>query len=622
MPPRNLTIALLALTGIAFHLALRFGLQIPAPARDWPLLAVLALGGTPLVVSLAAALWRRQFGSDLLAGLSIVTSYLLGEYLAGSIVVLMLSGGEALETYALGRASRVLEALARRLPSQAHRRREGAIEDIRLEEIHVDDELVLFPHEICPADGVVVEGHGTMDEAYLTGEPFVNPKAPGSSVMSGAINGDRSLTFRVGQLPEDSRYAKIMQVMRDSEQHRPRMRRLADRLGALYTPLAVSLAGAAWLWSGEPSRFLAVLVIATPCPLLIAIPVAIIGSISVAAQRGIIVKNPAVLEVSDECSTMIFDKTGTLTYGEPELTEVTLLGGLSRPECLGLAASLERYSRHPLAQAVVAAARSAGEEPREAQEVHEVPGEGLRGLVDEHEVRLIGRKSLPPGAASSLPPGGGLECLVLVDGALAARFGFRDRPRQDSRLFIDHLSPHHRFRKIMIVSGDRPEEVRYLADRVGIAEVHAGQSPEQKLAIVRAETLLGKAMYVGDGINDAPALMAATVGLAFGQNSDISAEAAGAVILDSSLRKVDEFMHISRNLRRIALQCAAGGMLASILGMLLAAAGLLTPVAGAVAQEAIDLAAVLNALRAAMPPRLLSDYAEPAEDRVGPAAHA
>ena len=608
MRTRDVFIPSLALLGLATHLVMRFGLHLGAPGINWPLWIVLALGGGPLVWELLGALWRRQFGSDLLAGFSIVTSILLGEYLAGSLVVLMLSGGTALEAYALGRASKVLEALAKRVPSEAHRRREGALQDVPLEEIGIDDELVLFPHEICPADGVVVEGHGTMDEAYLTGEPFVNPKAPGSEVMSGAINGEQALTMRVTRLPKDSRYAKIMQVMRDSEEHRPRMRRIADRLGALYTPLAVALAGLAWGLSGEPSRFLAVLVIATPCPLLIAIPVAIIGSISVAAQRGIIVRNPAVLESTDECTTMILDKTGTLTYGEPELTEVTLLGEASREECLGLAASLERYSRHPLAQSVVAAAHAEGQEPRQATEVHEVPGEGLRGQVGGREVRLTGRKALSPEAAQVLPPGSGLECLLLLDGQLAARFGFRDKPRRDSRLFVDHLNPQHRFGKVMIVSGDRLEEVRYLAERVGITEIHAGQSPEQKLEIVRAETLKAKTVYVGDGINDAPALMAATVGLAFGQNSDISAEAAGAVILDSSLRKVDEFLHISRNLRRIAMQSAVGGMLASVVGMLLAATGYLPPVAGAVAQEVIDLVAVLNALRAAFPPATLSDY--------------
>ncbi|NJL29561.1 MAG: HAD-IC family P-type ATPase, partial [Thermoanaerobaculia bacterium] len=351
---REAAIAILAIAGIALHLLLRFGFQ--APAR-WPLVAVLVLGGGPLVFELALKLFRREFGSDLLAGISIVTSVVLDEYLAGSLVVLMLSGGEALEGYAVRSASSVLEALARRMPSSAHRKHDGTVEEVALDDVAVGDVLVVFPHEICPVDGTVIEGHGSMDESYLTGEPYVMSKTPGSEVLSGAINGESALTIRAGKLAIDSRYAKIMQVMRGSEQRRPKMRRLGDQLGAVYTPIAVAIALAAWVFSGEPVRFLAVLVVATPCPLLIAIPVAIIGSISLAARRGIIIKDPAVLETIDTCRTAIFDKTGTLTYGEPRLTELLPTAGFNAAEVLRLVASLERYSKHPLASAISRAAR-------------------------------------------------------------------------------------------------------------------------------------------------------------------------------------------------------------------------------------------------------------------------
>jgi P-type E1-E2 ATPase len=249
-------------------------------AQDVPLYGVLAVGGLPLVASLALKLIRRQFGSDLLAGISIVASALLGEYLAGALVVLMLSGGEALEAFALGRASSVLQALARRMPMLAHRRVNHQVAEVALDDVRVGDELIVYPHEICPVDGLIVEGHGVMDESYLTGEPFLMPKAPGSEVFSGAINGENALTLRASRAAVDSRYARIMHVMRDSEQRRPQLRRLGDELGAWYTPIALGLAIGAWAWSGEPVRFLAVLVVATPCPLLIAIPVAIIGAIS------------------------------------------------------------------------------------------------------------------------------------------------------------------------------------------------------------------------------------------------------------------------------------------------------------------------------------------------------
>lgn len=604
------------LLAIAAHLAWRWSdtstsAQGFRPA-DIPLLVALAGGGGWLVFGLILRVVHRQFGSDLLAGLSIVTSLILGEYLAGTLVVLMLSGGEALEAYAIRRASSALDALARRMPLVAHRRRNGTIEDVSIDAIAVQDLVVVFPHEICPIDGTVTDGHGTMDESYLTGEPYVLAKAPGSAVLSGAINGDSALTIRAERLAMDSRYAKIMQVMRESEQHRPRLRRLGDKLGALYTPVAVGIAMIAWAVSGDPVRFLAVLVVATPCPLLIAIPVAIIGAVSLAARRGIVVKDPAVLETLDSCRVAIFDKTGTLTYGRPALVEVVPAEGFTREEVLQLTASLERYSRHPLAGAVLDAAEGARLSLLEASQVAELPGKGLVGVVAGRSVRVTGRPKLvasQPELSTRLPPiSGGLECVVLIDDRLAGTAQFRDRPRADGRRFIHHLGTKHQFQRVLLVSGDRENEVRYLADAVGITEIHAGQSPEQKVEIARRETASANTMFVGDGINDAPALTACTVGLAFGQNSEVTAEAAGAVILDADLKRVDEFLHISQRLRSIALQSALGGMLLSLGAILLAACGFLPPVAGAIVQEAIDVMAVLNALRVGFLPQSLTDY--------------
>jgi heavy metal translocating P-type ATPase len=610
-------IAIGAIAAILIHLVLRFvvgtTLEIFGfPLHELPLLAALLCGGVPLVFDLLVKLLRGEFGSDLLAGISIVTAVLLGEYLAGAIVVLMLSGGGALEAYAVRSASSVLAALARRMPSQAHRKQGADVADVPLEKVGVGDTLVVFPHEICPVDGSVLEGHGTMDESYLTGEPYLRSKTPGSEVLSGAINGDSALTIRADKLAVDSRYAKIMQVMRASEEHRPRLRRLADQLGAWYTPLAVALAVSAWIVGGEANRFLAVLVVATPCPLLIAIPVAIIGSISLAARRGIIIKDPAVLEKIDTCRTAIFDKTGTLTYGQPKLTELHAAAGFADHDILGLVASLERYSKHPLSNAIVAAARAAHVPLVDAAAVSELPGEGLRGTVAGKAVQVTSRKKLiaeHPELADQLPTAAsGLECVVLIDGRYAGALHFRDQPRADGALFIRHLGPKHGFDRVLLVSGDRESEVRYLAGQVGIEEVYAGQSPEQKLELVRAETKRANTVYLGDGINDAPAMTAATVGIAFGHNSDVTAEAAGAVIMESSLEKVDELLHVSRRMRSIALQSAVGGMALSVIGMLLAATGYLPPVAGAVAQEIIDVLAVVNALRVAIPPKTLSDY--------------
>ena len=608
---KSLVIAAFSIVAIVLYLVLRFGFHAAPGVSRIPLLATLVIGGLPQLFDLLRKLLKREFGSDLLGGISIVTSVLLGEYLAGSIIVLMLSGGEALESYALRSASSVLAALAKRMPSVAHRKQESVIVDVQLHDVAVGDTLVIFPHDICPVDGVVVEGSGMMDESYLTGEPFQITKTTGSKVISGAINGESALTIRATQLAADSRYAKIMEVMRESESKRPHLQRLGDRLGAIYTPVALTIALLAWAVSGEAVRFLSVLVIATPCPLIIAIPIAIIGSISLCARRAIIVKSPVVLEQIAECRTAIFDKTGTLTYGKPTLTGQNIAPGGDQKEILTLVASLERYSKHPLANAILAAATHAGIVLPEATDVGEQPGKGLVGTVSGRSLLITSRNKLISQGikgAEQLPPAvGGLECVVAIDNRYAAAFRFRDAPRSESRSFVNHLGPRHQFHRVMIVSGDRESEVHYLADQVGITEIFAEKSPEEKLAIVRKETALAKTLYVGDGINDAPAMMAATVGMAIGQNSDVTAEAAGVVIMDNSLTKVDEFMHISRRMRTIALQSAVGGMTLSMIGMGFAATGYLTPVAGAILQEVIDIAAVLNALRAAFPPKVIHD---------------
>jgi heavy metal translocating P-type ATPase len=609
---KETVIAVLAAAGIAIYLIVRYAARLPVQQADWALWAVLALGGLPLVLDLARNVVKGNFGSDFLAGMSIVVSALLGEYLAGCIVVLMLSGGTALEQYAMRRASAVLGALAKRMPSVAHRRHaDGSIEEVRLDDVQIDYQLVVLPHEICPADGIVTEGRGSMDESYLTGEPYQMSKTVGAEVLSGAVNGEAVLAIRVTQLPVDSRYSKIMRVMQEAETNRPQMRRIADRLGAWYTVIAVSIAVAGWVIGNDATRFLAVLVIATPCPLLLAIPVAIIGAISVAASRAIIIKNPAMLELIPTCRTMIFDKTGTLTYGRPALAEVLCAEGVDRNRAIALAASLEQYSKHPLAATILDAARKEAVEFEEVSAVTERPGHGLSGTVGDKLVEITGRKHVLHRSARLAallpPPVAGMECILLLNGEYAATLRFLDQPRRESRSFVRHLGPKHQVSRVMLLSGDREAEVRFLAGEVGIDEVLFGKSPEEKLAIVREEASRAPTLFLGDGINDAPAMQAATVGVAFGQNSDVTAEAADAVVMEASLGKVDELMHIGRRMRRIALQSAIGGMALSAVGMLLAAAGYLPPVAGAIAQEVIDVAAVLNALRVALPTSNLRD---------------
>jgi heavy metal translocating P-type ATPase len=577
------------------------------------LLVAIAGASIPLLISLAQQVFKGNFSVDILALLSIVTSLVLQQYWVAAIVVLMLSGGQALESFATRRASSVLNALAKRMPQTAHRAG-TAVEDVSIDTIAVGDELLIYPHEISPVDGLVVSGQGSMDESYLTGEPFLMAKAPGTTVLSGSINGNVALTIRATKIASDSRYAKIVEVLHASEENRPQIQRLGDRLGSWYTPLAIAIALASWYFSGQSERFLAVLVIATPCPLLISIPVAIIGAISVGAKLGIIIKDPSILEKMDTCHTLIVDKTGTLTYGKPTVMSIDCFGTTTRVAALQYVASLERYSKHPLASAVLAAAEKDKLELLSVENVSEAPGAGLTGLVVGRQVTVTGRGKLSPENLSAMPPvSPGLECVFLFDNRLAGIVHFQDQPRRESQSFLSHLDSKHSISKIILLSGDRAPEVALFAARMGITEAYGGKSPEEKVELVRKTTLQGRTLYIGDGINDAPAMMAATAGIALGVNSDITSEAAGAVILQSSLVSVDQLMHIGRRMRGIALVSAVGGMGLSLIGMAAASFGLITPIQGAVAQEVIDLLSILNSLRMILPKGSLTDFETPPE---------
>lgn len=553
-------------------------------------------------------LWRigrellaGNWATDLIAGVAIVTSIATGQYVVALIVVAMLAGGALLEQFAVRRASRALDALAARMPLVAHRLREGQSEDIELTAVAIGDRLLLLPHEIVPADGVVRNGHGRMDESFLTGEPWEVEKAPGVEVISGARNGDSRLEIEVTRRPADSRYAQIMGVMKDSELRRPRLRRLADQLGAWYSPLALVIAALAGWWTGSWERFLAVIVVATPCPLLIAIPVAIIGSIARAARAGIVIRDPAILEQLPRIKNYLFDKTGTLTLGQPSLVSMAA-NGIGEDEALALMASLERYSKHPLAAPLLATAAARQLPLRDASEYSEKAGEGVVAIVDGEEYRITHRRRLSAEDAATLPAleAGRLECLLLRGSVWIGAFQFSDTPRRETRLFLDHLGPLHGGLRTVLVTGDSLPAANLLARQVGIQEVLAAQSPEQKLEFVRQCAAQAPTLYAGDGINDAPALAAATVGIAFGSGAQIAGEAAGAVILEPSLGKVDELLHLALRLRRVALESAVGGLALSLLGMLAAAFGFLPPLAGALVQEAIDAASVLNALRTSL----------------------
>jgi heavy metal translocating P-type ATPase len=602
-------LTVISLIAIFFHLIIKFVFPNPESTilsnQNIPLLIVVLIGGIPLLLEIMFKALKGNLGSDLLAATALILAVYLEQFLAANLIVLMLASGQALENYASKKASFALAALANRMPSIAHRKNNGQIQDIKIEQIKVGDSIAIYPFEISPVDGSVIEGSGTMDESYLTGEPFHLPKVPGSTILSGAINGENLLVIKAEKLAIDSRYSKIMEVMRDAEEKKPQLRRLADQLGAIFAPFAMLFALLTWYFTGDIMRFLSVLVVATPCPLLIAIPIAIISAISVAAKNGIIIKDPTVLEQLPICKTAIFDKTGTLTAGKPELTKITTLNNYSQEEILQLVASLEQYSRHPLAISITEAAQKKNINFLEVSDISEKAGQGLKGHILNQEVFVTSRNKISKSTDENLKvdlellpkTSSGLECVVVVNQKIAALFIFHDQPLLEGKQFINHLAPNHRFEKIMLVSGDRESEVQYLANLFGITNIYSSQSPEQKLEIVRAETAKAPTLFMGDGINDAPALAAATVGLAFGQHNIVTSEAAKAVIMENSLAKVDDLIHISEDMRKIAFQSAVGGMILSFIGMVLAAFGFINPVSGAVLQEIIDIVAILNSLR-------------------------
>ncbi len=568
---------------------------------NFPLYVIIVLGGIPLIFQILFKLLKGNLGADSLAAIAIISAVILKEYLAADLIILMLASGQTLESYAMRKASSVLLTLSERMPSVAHRKRGGKIEEIALLDILIGDEIIIYPHETCPVDGIVLEGHGSMDESYLTGEPYEISKSPGTRVLSGSVNGISVLTIRAEKLSSDSRYAAIVEVLEKAEQQRPKIRRLGDQIGAIFAPVALIIAGAAWFFTGEPIRFLSVIVIATPCPLLIAIPITIISAISLAARRAIIIKDPTVLERLPTCRTAIFDKTGTLTYGKPVLTEILTAPQVNANIILQMVASVERYSKHPLSSAILLAAEKEYLPLIDASEAYERAGEGLIGMINNHKIQVTDRKKLlemNPEYLSTLPeilPG--LECIILFDDQYAAVFRFHDEPRPESKSFVRHLGPSHQFKRILLVSGDRESEVQSFSKLLNITEIFASQTPEQKIEIVRNENSKSPTLFMGDGINDAPALTAATVGLAFGEYNQVTAQASGAVIMENTLYKVDELIHLSLKTRKIALQSALGGMALSVIGMTFAALGFMPPVVGAILQECIDVLAILNALR-------------------------
>ena len=610
---------------------------------------VLLLSGQPLIAQITASVYalavaaylaigmvRRlmggQWGIDILAVTAIVSTVLVGEFVASMIIVLMMAGGTALEDYAAGRAKKELTSLLERVPQTAHRERNGSTvgtdaagthtaethagssagtddagtqaggqqEDVAATDVRVGDILLVRPGEVVPLDGVLLSESGTFDESSLTGESLPVERVAGDALMSGSLNGEAAVRMRVSALMEDSQYSRIVALVKEASESKAPMVRLADRYAVPFTAFAYVLGAVGWIISGDPARFAEVLVVATPCPLLIAAPVAFLGGMSRAARGGIIVKYAGVLEQLSRIKTAAFDKTGTLTYGQPALIGVRTSGSLTEDQVLGLAASAEQYSSHVLAASVMGAARSRGLVFDTATEATEFATHGVRARFDGRDV-VVGKPKFVAEATGGVVEtelaSGELAIYVGVAGQFVGALVMSDPIRREARRTLTELESMGVTRTVML-TGDALATAEHIADEAGLTDVRAECLPPDKVEAVRSLPQR-PVLMVGDGVNDAPVLAVADVGIAMGaRGSTAAGESADVVIILDDLSKVASAVRIGQRTVKVALQSIWIGVALSVALMVAAAAGYVPAIAGALSQELVDLATILNALRA------------------------
>ena len=584
--------------GLVAGLAAHFVFGAAGPAQGI-FLATLLAGGGPLVLQTLRGLLRGRFAADIVAMLAILTALALGQYFAGAVIALMQSGGEALERYAMGRASQSLEALLARAPKVGRRFRGERIEEVPASEIRAGDLLLIRPGDLVPVDGEVTGGISAVDQSALTGEPLPIRATQGTALLSGSVNLDGALRMRAIRAADQSQYQQIVRLVERARRERPPIQRLADRFAVWFTPVTLLMCGVAWLVTGNPTSVLAVLVVATPCPLILATPVAVIAGISRAADLGVIVKTGAAIEQVGRARAVVFDKTGTLTLGQPVVERVQAADGIQPDELLRLAAALEQLSSHHLGKAVVDASRRRFGSVEAASEFQETPGSGVTGLVGGRAI-AVGSAAFLAGRGIAVPPSpdGRTAAFVSVDGRLAGAIEFADRLRHQVPSLMQRLAVLGVTETVML-TGDREASAEVIAAQAGIRTVRASLLPADKVAAVQElKRRYGTVVMVGDGINDAPALAAATVGIALGAHGTaVSAEAADIVLLVDDISRVGDAMAISRRMRRIALQSIGVGLGLSFALMVVASFGYVSPPVGAVLQEALDAVVIVNALR-------------------------
>ena len=577
--------------------------SVDAAAAVW--MSTIAFALLPAAWSVVDGIRHHRFGSDVIAVLALAGTLAVGEFLAGAVIAVMFTGGQALETLADRRARRDLSALISRAPTIAHRRTPDGLVTIDAADVSPGDVLIVQGGDVLPVDGTVAEATMTVDESALTGEPLPVERTTGEPVRSGTVNAGGPATIRATTTAADGAYAGVVRLARAAAADRAPFVRTADRYAALFVPVTLAIGLAAWLLSGDPVRGVAVLVIATPCPLILAAPIAFVSGLSRTSRRGVVVKGGAALDALGRAEVLLFDKTGTVTTGRPVLTDIVAPGKITAEEVLRLAASLDQASPHVLATAIVAAARTRGIALSPPADITDEPGTGLRGRVGDTAV-TVGKAAMvhgpvPDWAAAvrrRAAAAAAITVFVGADGHLAGALLLEDRVRSDApRTF--RLLRRTGIRRFVMITGDRADAAAPVAELVGADSVAAEQSPAGKVAVVRDETARATTVMTGDGINDAPALAAATVGVALGaRGATAASDMADAVILVDRLDRLADTMTIARRTRVIARQSVLAGMGLSLAGMLVAAAGRLPPTAGAVAQEAIDVAVIVNALRA------------------------
>ncbi|TCS67109.1 heavy metal-(Cd/Co/Hg/Pb/Zn)-translocating P-type ATPase [Primorskyibacter sedentarius] len=590
----------LAVVGLVVGLALYFADRNAAADMAWTLgvLPVLAA----LVVEILRSLWRGEVGLDIVAALSMTAALTFGETLAAAVVAVMYSGGNFLESFAEGRARREMHALLSRVPRTATRHRDGGLEEVPLDDIEPGDLLLIRQGDVVPVDGTVASGTAFVDASALTGESLPAHLSVGAEAMSGSTNAGEPFDLTATRVARESTYAGIVRLVEEAQRSKAPMARLADRWSLGFLAVTVVIAFAAWWFTGDPIRAVAVLVVATPCPLILAVPVALVAGLSRAAHFGVLIKGAGPLETMARIRTLILDKTGTLTDGRPQIVSIDSYDGVSEGDLLRFAAALDQASKHPVAQAIVAAAKTRGLDLPVPSEVFERPGEGVEGMVENRKV-LVGGNAFVAGKVAAVSgegpdlDAGSVLVAVAIDGKMAGHLVMADPLRAGTDAMLAGLR-REGVQRILLATGDRIEVAERVTEGLGLDGLRAGLSPDQKVLLVLSERKHGPVMMVGDGVNDAPALAAADVGVAMGaRGAAASAEAADVVLLVDRVDELGPGIEIARRSRHIAMESVVVGIGLSVLGMIAAAFGYLTPVQGAVLQEVIDVAVILNALR-------------------------